>query len=265
MNIYKSLNEIINYIEDHLEEKIDYKKLAKMIGVNVYTLQRIFTLLNNITLTEYIRKRRLSNAGYDLCNLNMKVIDIAIKYQYESATAFSRAFRSFHGIKPSEVKKYKNKLKNYPIIVYNENVVETPTFEYNIIEKEKMVLYGISVEVNNQNVDKKAPKLCQDAQKLYAKKYGIYDYGMVTYDENRDGCQKYYVLYDKKIEEFEKVIIPKSKWLVFKLDSRDAKKIQELSQDVYLRFLPSSKYNLSDLPDLEYYHDNVTEYMFPLE
>ena len=112
MNIYVELNKIIEYIEDHLEEKIEYKELAKKIGVNEYTFQRIFSLISNISVSEYIRNRRLSNAGQDIYLNNEKVVDIAIKYQYNNATAFSRAFEKFHGIKPSKVKKKSWKVKD---------------------------------------------------------------------------------------------------------------------------------------------------------
>ena len=63
MNIYEKLNKIIEYIENHLEEKIEYKELSKIIGVNEYTFQRIFSLISNVSISEYIRNRRLSNAG----------------------------------------------------------------------------------------------------------------------------------------------------------------------------------------------------------
>ena len=110
MNIYKNLNEITKYIDDNLENEINYEVLAKFLGVNVYTMQRLFTMIAGISLSEYIRKRRLSNAGFDLYKGNQKIIDIAIKYQYDNATSFSRAFEKFHGIKPSLVNK-ETKLK----------------------------------------------------------------------------------------------------------------------------------------------------------
>ena len=111
MNIYKNLNEITKYIDDNLEEEISYEKLSKILGVNVYTMQRLFSMITDISLAEYIRKRRLSNAGYDLYKGNLKVIDVAVKYKYDNATSFSRAFERFHGIKPSLVNKH-TKLKN---------------------------------------------------------------------------------------------------------------------------------------------------------
>ena len=114
MNIYKCLNDITEYIDNHLEDKIDYDILAKMMGVNTYTLHRIFSLITGISLADYIRKRRLSMAGFDLYQTKSKIIDIAIKYKYENATSFSRAFEKFHEIKPSQVKRNGYKLKNYP-------------------------------------------------------------------------------------------------------------------------------------------------------
>ena len=131
MNIYKSLNEITKYIDDNLEENIEYGTLAKMIGINTYTLQRLFSILTGISLAEYIRKRRLSNAGYDLYQNNEKIIDLAIKYQYENATSFSRAFEKFHGIKPSLVNK-ETKLKNFPRIIFDEKIDLTSELDYEI-------------------------------------------------------------------------------------------------------------------------------------
>ena len=66
MNIYTELNKIIEYIENHLEEKIDYKEISKMIGVNEYTFQKIFSVICNVSISEYIRNRSLSNAGQEL-------------------------------------------------------------------------------------------------------------------------------------------------------------------------------------------------------
>ena len=68
MNIYKSLNDITKYIDENLEEEIKYDKLSKYLGVNVYTMQRLFTMIAGVTLSEYIRKRRLSMAAFDLYN-----------------------------------------------------------------------------------------------------------------------------------------------------------------------------------------------------
>ena len=264
MNIYKCLNQITKYIDDNLENEIDYDVLAKIMGVNSYTMQKIFSLISGISLAEYIRKRRLSNAGYDLYETNAKVMDIAIKYQYDNATSFSRAFESFHDIKPSQVNKL-SKLKNFPRIIFNEEIKITNELEYKIVEKDELILYGLGIKTNNENISVDAPEFFKEIELNNKEKYGEIKFGMVTYeDELRENCNGYYVLYDKEIGEFEKIIIPESKWLVFRINSQNAKDIQEMSHKFYLEFLPSCKYNLKEIPELEYYHDDVTDFLVPI-
>lgn len=264
MNIYKCLNDITEFIDNNLEEKINYDTLAKFIGVNTYTMQRIFSLIAGIPLSEYIRKRRLSNAGFDLYDTNAKVIDIALKYQYDNATSFSRAFETFHGIKPSLVNKL-TKLKNYPRIIFDEEIKLTDELEYEIIELDAITLYGIGIKTTNDNIHDDAPKLYQKADKLYHDTFGEIPYGMVTYeDDMRENVNGYYILYTKKIPNSKEIIIPKSKWLKFRIHSQIASEIQEMSQKFYYEFLPSCKYNLKEIPELEHYHDDITDFLVPI-
>lgn len=262
MNIYVELNKIIEYIEDHLEEKIEYKELAKKIGVNEYTFQRIFSLISNISVSEYIRNRRLSNAGQDIYLNNEKVVDIAIKYQYNNATAFSRAFEKFHGIKPSKVKKNPEKLKMYTKLHFNEINEQSQNIEYKIVEREQMILYGASKKTNNKKIREDAPNLFKEVKEPYGKP----QYGMVEYkDKEREYVKSYWVLYKNKMKGLEKKIIPKSRWLSIRINSQEAEDIQETSRIFYYNFLPSCKYNFKDLPEIEYYHDGITDFLIPIE
>ncbi len=266
MNIYKSLNEVINYIENNLEEKIEYSKLAQILGVNEYTMKSIFSLICNMSVSEYIRKRRLSNAGFDLSKNEAKILEIALKYQYESATAFSRAFEKFHGIKPSFVKNQPENLKIFTKIIFDENVKNNENVEYSIIEREEMILYGKGVKTTYCKISKDAPKYFSNMSKKYFEKYGPIKFGMVVYQKRFESDYlEYWVLYDKKINEFEKYIIPKSKWLVFKIPSQNEKDIQEMSHKFYAKIVPVLKYNLKDSPELEYYHDDITEFWISIE
>ncbi len=260
MNIYKCLNEITLYIEENLENVINYEILAKFLGVNIYTMSRLFTMLAGISLSEYIRKRRLSSAAYDLCESNLKIMDIAMKYQYENATSFSRAFEKFHGIKPSQVNK-KIKLKNFPRVVFDEKINLVTELNYEIVTLNEMNLYGISISINNNVIGTEAPLFFKKVEDMYLKKYGKIKYGMVTYNMKRKDSQKYYCLYDKKIEEFDYIFIPRSKWLKFKVNTQDSKDIQNLSYRFYKEFLPCCRFNLKELPELEYYHDDITDFL----
>lgn len=264
MNIYEALNKMVEYIENHLEEKIEYDKLAYFLGVNSYTTQRIFSLLANISIADYIRKRRLSCAGEEIYNQNPKIMDLAIKYQYESATSFSRAFEQFHGVKPSQVTK-ETKLKIFPRITFEIREEKNKVISYEIIEKEKMILYGLKKQTNNNTIEQDAPQFFAEMEQKYLKEYGEIPYGMVSYEDDcRLECNAYWILYDKEIKEFEKVVIPKSKWLVFQIPTQQAEDIREASQVFYKSFLPSCKYNLSNIPELEYYHDGMTEFLVPI-
>lgn len=260
MNIYKSLNEITNYIDNNLEEKIDYEVLAKFLGVNTYTMQRLFTMIAGISLSEYIRKRRLSNAGFDLYSEKYKVMDVAMKYGYDNATSFSRAFEKFHGAKAGSVNK-QTKLKNFPKIVFNENIEIITEVDYEIISLDELNLYGVGITTNNKKIGHDAPLFFRKTETKYQEKYGEVKYGMITYNTIREESQKYYCLYDKEITEFEHIKIPKSKWLKFRINSQKADNIQSMSHKFYKEFLPSCKYNLKELPELEYYHDGVTDFL----
>ncbi len=266
MNIYKELNGIIEYIEENLENEIKYEELARRLGVNEYTMQRLFSLLCNISIAEYIRNRRLSNAGFDLQNSNNKIVDIAVKYQYESATAFSRAFEKFHGIKPSIVKDNPEKLKIFTKIVFTEVEPVQNSIEYSIITRDELVLYGKGVGTTEAQIGKDAPAFFQKFRKEYCSKFGEPNYGMTIYEKRFESDKlKYCVLYDRDFEGLDRYVIPKSKWIVLKIPSQKAKDIQEITCRFYVDFLPSSKYKLKNIPELEYYYDDVTELLVALE
>lgn len=98
------IQKAINYIEINLLNELDNEEIARMAGVPIYDFQRIFSSLCGISLGDYIRNRRLSQAALELLwNKEQKIIDVAIKYGYGTPESFSRAFKRFHGVLPSEV------------------------------------------------------------------------------------------------------------------------------------------------------------------
>ncbi len=113
------LNSAVEYMEAHLLEKIDYEKVAEIVNCPAYHFKRMFFYMINILVSEYVRRRRMSLAAVDLQEAGAKVIDIALKYGYDSPTAFNRAFQSIHGIAPSVAKKENATLKSYPAIKFS--------------------------------------------------------------------------------------------------------------------------------------------------
>lgn len=275
MEYYVGLNEIIDKIEDNLTEEINYNDLAKIIGTSGYTLQRIFCFLTGITLTNYIRKRRLSNAGEDLLLKNEKIIDLAIKYGYNSEEAFSRAFQKMYGMNPSDIKKGTASLRSFPKIVFKKVENDIKELEFRIIEKPEQCFYGISSGVILEE-DKEAIKSFWND----CIKDGTYDfikdnsdskelfYSAYKYVDPDNACEKmkYYILGKKKRSDFEEFIIPKATWVAFRINSWESKDISELASTIYTKWFPTSSYNeILPLPDLEIYYDGYCEYCVAVE
>ena len=259
---------MLSYIETHLEEKIEYKELSKFLGTNEYTMQSIFSFLTGMNLSDYIRRRRLSNAGFDVYHTQEKIVDIAVKYQYESATSFSRAFEKFHGMKPSEAKTNPQNLKVFARITFDETMqIENQNIAYSIIEQEELVLYGKGIPTTESTIGKDAPKFYIDMNNQFYEIYGTdIPYGMTVYEKRFESdYMEYWVLYDKPMPGFQKYVIPKGKWLLFHIPSYEAKDIQKVTHEVYEKFLPSCQYNLRPIPELEHYYEGITDFLIPIE
>ena len=117
MNWVETLNKAIDYIEEYLLDDITSSKIAAQVHVSNSHLQRGFSALAGLTIGEYIRNRRLSLAGHELVRKDAKVIDIAMKYGYETSESFSKAFSRFHGIAPSTAKQNSAALKSYSRLI----------------------------------------------------------------------------------------------------------------------------------------------------
>ena len=113
MEWIEGMNSAVNYIEEHLCEDLDYTKLGQIAGCSASHFQRIFTYLGGVTLSEYVRRRRMSLSAVELKDQGKKVIDIALKYGYESPTAFNRAFQSVHGMTPSDARSEASSVKSF--------------------------------------------------------------------------------------------------------------------------------------------------------
>lgn len=144
MEWIERLNQTINYIEEHLAEEISYDELAQIACCSTYHFQRMFTYMAGVSLSEYIRRRRMSLAAQDLHDGDDKIIDIGLKYGYTSPTAFNRAFQSIHGVAPSTIKKEGTMMKVYPPISFKITVRGVEEMNYRIEEKAEFRIIGIS-------------------------------------------------------------------------------------------------------------------------
>lgn len=265
MAFYDRLNAVIAYLEAHLDSEIDESELARLAGTNFNTLKRIFPLLTDMTITDYVRRRRLTLAGRDLAQSDFRVIDLAAKYGYNSDAAFARAFAKFHGIKPSEVKRHASKLKYYPRLSFIRQTADSG-LEYEIIELGKLRLYGVGVKTDEQHIRRDAPALYTRAKNQYIDILGRPEYGMIVYNDTRYSSDdyEYWVLWTGNAPGLTPHAVAARRWLKFRIDSQEACDIQAMSDLFYKKFLPTCEYELTPEPELEYYHDGVTDFLIPI-
>lgn len=150
----------------------------------------------------------------------------------------------------------------YTKLHFNEINEQSKNIEYKIVEREQMILYGKWKNTNNKTIREDAPKFYREIEE----QYGEPPYGMVEYkDKERKYVKAYWILYEKNFQGLEKKIIPKSRWILIRINSQETEDIQEASKVFYDDFLPSCKYNFRDLPEIEYYHDGITDFLIPIE
>jgi AraC family transcriptional regulator len=137
------MNSALDYIEENLTEELDMDRIAAKACCSSYNFQRMFSFIADCPLAEYIRRRRLTQAALALVNTDARIIDIAVTYGYDSATSFSRAFTSLHGLTPSEARRDGAKLKAYPKISFHISIKGEKEMEYRIETKEAFDIYGI--------------------------------------------------------------------------------------------------------------------------
>lgn len=113
MEWMKLIGDSIQYIENHLLDDISVEDIAKHIGISSFYYQKGFSMLCGFTVAEYIRNRRLALAGNEIIGTDHPVIDIALKYGYDSPDSFTKAFTRFHGSTPTAVRKDNVMLKSF--------------------------------------------------------------------------------------------------------------------------------------------------------
>jgi len=263
MEWVERLNCAMRYIEEHLTDEIDFDEISKMTLCSSYHFQRMFSYMADVPLSEYIRRRKMSRAAVDLQDETNKVLDIALKYGYDSPTAFNRAFQRIHGIAPSEVKGSRHLLKAYPSISFNISIKGESPMDYRIEKKEAFRIIGISaplekeIEKNFEVVPAMWGKAAQDGtiQKLATMMDGELKGLLGVSACNEASDWKYYIAVasHQAIEmAFEEFVVPEATWAIFEGKGSNLS-IQELERRIVAEWLPTSGYEYGNAPDIEVY------------
>ena len=261
MDWITGLNKTMDYIEAHLSGEIDYEQLARLACCSSYHYQRMFAYMAGVSLGEYIRRRRMSVAAADLQG-GEKVLEVALKYGYQSPTAFNRAFQSVHGLPPSALRETGASVKAFPPLHFTITIKGVEQMEYRIEKRGPFRVVGVSTAIDKdmeKNFDKIPLFWGQAAadgviEKLAgmmdAQPMGILGVCACTGEEE----WRYWIAaastrQDAALEEFT---VPAATWAVFP-GSGTNQSIQELERRVFTEWLPSSGYEYGNAPDIEVY------------
>lgn len=270
MDWLTGIQNAINYIEEHLTEEIDYEEVAKEAACSNFYFQRIFGILCGISLGDYIRNRRLTLAGDELSASDDKVIDIALKYGYESPESFTRAFARFHGVTPSEAKKDGSKLKSFSRISVKITLSGGNIMDYKIIEKdafdiiEKVESHPVEDSENaksipafwtrshNDGTVKKLLDTTTDRTYIFGVCYGNLSENAKTFNYSIAAkCDENTVV----PEGFSKNTIPARTWAVFECKGAMPNAMQEMWHKIVSEFFPTSGYQPTYEMDIEAYSE----------
>lgn len=262
MEWIERLNQAIEYIEEHLTDEIDYEELGKIACCSSYHFQRMFGYMAGLPLSEYIRRRKMSLAVVDLLAGKEKVIDIALKYGYNSPTSFNRAFQTVHGIAPSLVRGEGVSVKSFPPLQFKITIKGVNEMDYRIEKKEAIRIVGVSVPLEKE-IEKNfesVPKAWQNAvmNGTIPKLVDMMDttiQGMLGVSACYDLEQwKYFIAVSTTMDtgDMEEYIIPAATWAIFPGAGSNLS-IQELEQRIVMEWLPTSGYEYANGPDVELY------------
>lgn len=258
MNILNELNEACNYIENNIENEIDIKEIARITNQSTDSINRFFVSMLGITIKEYIRKRRLSLAVYDLQNSDEKITDIAFKYGFNSYDSFCKAFLNQHHVTPTQAKNPSCEVNIFPPATFEINVNGAQKIKFKICDLKEFEVYGISKNFNCQSSDRfkqekemwsndyehYPEKICQGYDGIW---YGIFENGKYSIARKKE---------DVGLDGLEKIKIKSGKYAVFITD-KGGYAGDELSKThdlIFNSWLKDTQYNIKREYIIEVFH-----------
>ncbi|GED14129.1 AraC family transcriptional regulator [Aneurinibacillus migulanus] len=281
MDLLEKMNGALNYIEENLTNDIDFKEVARLAFCSEYHFKRMFSFLAGVTLSEYIRRRRLTLAAFELNNSNIRIIDVAIKYGYSSPDSFTRAFQSLHGVTPSEARNNGQSLKAYPRMTFQLSIKGGSEMNYRIEEKEAFRIVGIKKRVPliyhgvNPEIASMWENLNGETINKLKKLSNVEPLGLLSASTNfsegrlEKGELDHYIGVATTKEcpdNLTQLEVPASTWAVFEAVGPFPDTLQDVWGRIYSEWFPSSNYEQTEGPEVLWNEDkDVTSPTFKSE
>lgn len=263
----KELNHVIDYIEENLTDDLSLELISEYAGVSDYHFRKIFFYLSGLTLSEYIKNRKLSEANKDLLQ-GEKVTDVAFKYGYQSIDGFTRAFKKWGGFLPSDVIK-RGISKSFPKLSFIITVKGGVSMEFRIEYKPAFNLVGVSKRVPMQfeGVNNEIVKLAQSITKEQIEEMHAlqnmepYEVVNASYDADANFLKEEGELThmigiltteDQVSDRLEKVPVKACTWAIFPNEGPFPSTLQETTAKIYSEWLSTSDYEVINVPGFSF-------------
>jgi len=270
----KCMNQALDYIEDNLSDDIDYSVAAQYMNCSVWEFQRIFSFMAQVPLSEYIRRRRLTLAAHDIQVGKDKIIDVALRYGYDSPASFSRAFNHMHGTTPKSARNDGVTLKVFPRLIFQFILKGVAPMEYKVEQKEAFQVIGRTKRMSTAN-DKFHGEIGAlwrewNSTKMYEKFCGKYakDEGhdmcvSITAEKSEDFDYTIGFIYNgtENTDGFDIVNVPGGSWVVFTIPDEYKKNVGEFMGRCMTEYLPAAGYSLTGV-EVEYFTSSKWEAWF---
>lgn len=242
----EAISEAIEYIEANITEDISVEDIAERVHISPFYFQKGFSLLCGYTITEYIRNRRLALAAGELAADGAKVIDVAMKYGYDSPDSFTKAFARFHGVTPSMVLKNGTPIKTFAPLKIKLSLEGGYIMDYRFSKKDSFTVMGVLKKFSYDGAKTVIPEFWKEH---YAKGNGQYVCGMfgVNMDETMGNSEFEYMIADaynpaRDVPEgFVTRTIPAFTWAVFPCRGAMPDSLQNVNTKIFSEWLPALK------------------------
>lgn len=267
MDWLDKMNGAMDYIENNLSGNINYFEIARIACCSDYHFRRMFPFMTGVSLSEYIRRRRLTLAAFDLNSVKVSIADIASRYGYKSTDAFTRAFKNWHGISPSKARGSNQQLKAYPKMTFHLSIKGGNEMNYRIEQKDRFTIIGIMKKVPivfegvNPGIEIMWKSLDTDTINLLKSLSNVKPSGIISASTNfseqrmeEKGELDHYigVATTKEFQDnnFAKLEVPALTWAVFESVGPFPQTLQETWGRIYSEWFPTSNYEAVNEPEI---------------
>ena len=246
----------IDYMEDHLGDELDIEAIAEIAAFSPFYYQRIFGAMCGMTVGAYIRARRMTRAAQERTRAGaVRVIDVALKYGYDSPDSFARAFQRFHGIAPSQAREPGAPLKSLMPLRIRITLEGGNMLDYRIVEVAPFTIVGLKRRFNSETSYQEIPEFWREVMEAEPPVMGTF--GLCTDMDGKDfdyWIADLYRPWEDIPEGCETRVVPGGLWAQFRCQGPLPESLQSVNTQIWTEWLPALKgYELSGDCHLEYY------------